>query len=132
MKSTYWLLVGALLVGTAIKVPQEYVGLPDLPVWLLMVFYFVNGERYEGTFVDDVREGFGTYVYKDSGRYVGSFMGGERHGRGVYTYASGARYEGEFVQGVMHGRGTYIFPDGTKMDGIWEKGEVVSSAGDIR
>jgi hypothetical protein len=69
-----------------------------------------NGDRYEGDFVDERIEGFGTYAF---GRgpwagesYTGEYLAGRRQGHGVYRFASGDVYEGPWRADVPVGRPT--------------------------
>jgi hypothetical protein len=60
------------------------------------------GERYEGDFVEDRREGTGMYVWgRFSGwsgqRYTGGYLNDQRHGYGVYEWPNGDRYAGPWV-----------------------------------
>ncbi|XRB17950.1 radial spoke head protein 10B [Pseudoscourfieldia marina] len=50
-------------------------------------------------------------------RYEGSFRNGFRHGFGIFHYATGSRYEGNWEMGVKHGAGTFTYEDGTKYTG---------------
>ena len=59
-----------------------------------------NGDQYEGEFVDDRKEGRGTYVW----------------GRGPWQ---GERYEGEYVNDKREGKGTYTWPTGDVYRGPW-------------
>ena len=115
-------------------------------------YYFDNGARYVGNFVNDVMEGEGTYYYAngeyesgrfvdgqfwkgnlkykklvafDNGFYEGEFQHEKRNGYGIYVWDSGARYEGEWKDSNMHGIGTYYYADGTKEVGLWENDKFV-------
>jgi hypothetical protein len=61
-----------------------------------------NGDRYEGDFVEDRKEGVGTYSY----------------GRGPSV---GERYEGEWLADRRHGYGEYRWPTGDVYRGPWEQ-----------
>jgi hypothetical protein len=60
-----------------------------------------NGDRYEGEFVADFREGYGSYVF----------------GRGAWQ---GERYDGEYVADRRHGYGIYWWPSGDVYSGPWQ------------
>lgn len=47
------------------------------------MFYFVTGDRYEGMFRNDMREGRGRHFYRNGTTYEGEFHHGERYGAGV-------------------------------------------------
>lgn len=59
----------------------------------------LDGERYEGSFKLDKRDGYGIYHYANGDVYKGMFSDGLKHGFGIYQYANGNRYEGNFKQG---------------------------------
>lgn len=115
-------------------------------------YYFDNGARYVGNFVNDVMEGQGTYYYAngeyesgsfvngqlwkgnlkykklvafDNGFYEGEFQHEKRNGYGIYVWDGGSYYEGEWKDSNMHGIGTYYYSDGTKDEGLWENDKFV-------
>lgn len=58
-------------------------------------FSWNTGERYEGTWVDDVPSGSGKMVWPGLGIYEGEFQNGKRQGHGVFTWT----YEGDPADG---------------------------------
>lgn len=63
-------------------------------------FTCTNGDIYEGTWSQGLKNGEGTLYYKSGARYEGDFHEGKRHGRGKYYWAnSKVYYEGEFFNG---------------------------------
>lgn len=69
---------------------------------------WADGERYEGDFVDDAKQGVGTYVWgRDTPwageRYTGQYRADKRHGHGVYEWTNGDRYEGTWSEDRMTG-----------------------------
>merc|ERR1712150_399123 len=63
------------------------------------------GAKYEGGYVNDLKEGQGKYTY----------------GNGAYTTKeNGGKYEGEWVEGVKQGKGIYTFGNGDVFEGIYE------------
>ena len=77
------------------------------------VFQWANGERYEGEYRDDKKEGMGVYTWPSGARYEGQYLENKRHGKGTYLFASGERagdsYTGEWVANNMDGKGTYSY-----------------------
>ena len=73
--------------------------------FFIVEFYFVNGDIYEGDFVNDVFHGFGTLHYANGTEYSGEFKEGEKNGTGTYILSNGDKYEGGFVDGVFEGEG---------------------------
>ena len=47
---------------------------------------------FTGQFKNDVFSGFGIYRYGDGERYEGLYVNGVRQGRGKYFYVNGNRY----------------------------------------
>ncbi len=45
-----------------------------------------SGGKYEGEYVNDVKNGNGTYIYPNGDKYVGQWKDGKKNGRGVYKY----------------------------------------------
>ena len=43
-----------------------------------------DGKRYEGDFVNDKREGEGTFIWADGRRYIGGWRAGKQDGEGTY------------------------------------------------
>lgn len=65
--------------------------------------YWAWGDRFEGRFADDRREGFGVYTWgKDTPwageHYEGNYHADDREGWGVYSWPNGDRFEGAWVQ----------------------------------
>jgi len=84
---------------------------------------FANGDRYEGTFENDLMSGDGSdgaeciYTYNNGAVYVGDFADGKFHGEGKATYSDGSTYEGGFAGGHREGKGTYVFANGDTYTG---------------
>ncbi len=76
-------------------------------------FLFENGDKYRGSFKDDMITGKGEYSYFESGDiYKGEFKDDLMDGKGVYTTKKGNRYEGMFRKGKLFGEGRLIRSDG--------------------
>ncbi|MGZ5201766.1 MAG: hypothetical protein ACXWC4_18540, partial [Telluria sp.] len=105
-----------------------------------------EGDRYEGDFVNGLRDGQGTIVRTDGTRIDGSFskdvlISGVRlrpegwryegsfdsnqspSGSGVLTTPNGSRYEGQFSKGTYEGKGIYRDVNGRVLDGEWIGGK---------
>eukprot|EP00980_Cylindrotheca_fusiformis_P004213 scaffold913_cov71-Cylindrotheca_fusiformis.AAC.6 len=85
---------------------------------------FVNiGDFHEGSYVQNLRQGPGTYYWKDGRQFVGIYKEDERHGPGVFTYPNGDVYDGNFEHGQRSGFGTFTFHNKTcQYQGEWESG----------
>ena len=59
-------------------------------------FVVLDGSRYEGSWIDNRRNGFGRYKYANGDIYEGDWYEHRRHGQGTYTYKSSAvMYKGD-------------------------------------
>ncbi|XP_070806438.1 MORN repeat-containing protein 3 [Pituophis catenifer annectens] len=111
--------------------------------------YAVNGDRYIGEWLDNVKHGKGTQIWKKSGAiYSGDWKFGKRDGFGTYSipdpvtkdykkvysgwwkndkmwgygvkfYSEGEYYEGEWAWGKRHGWGRMYYKDGAIYEGQW-------------
>ena len=66
----------------------------------------------------------GTYLYGNGDRYKGTFVNQMKHGKGVYNYGgTGQVYDGEWENDLWHGKGVYYVTTGeVKIYGTWQKG----------
>ena len=69
------------------------------------------GDRYEGGFADDYKDGWGTYSWGPrtlyaGDRYEGGFSNDRRNGYGIYSWASGDSYAGPWKDDSVAGRAT--------------------------
>ena len=85
------------------------------------IYYFSNGDKYEGEFFEDEKDGYGIYYYKNGEKYEGEFKENKKDGHGIYYYLDGDRYEGEFKKGYAEGRGAYYYQDGEKYVGDYKE-----------
>ena len=70
------------------------------------IFYYNNGNRYEGDWKDNKREGAGILYYNKNdkrNRYDGDFKDNKREGKGIYYYNNGDREMGEYLNGKKIG-----------------------------
>jgi hypothetical protein len=109
------------------------------------VCYFPSGNRFQGEFVDGMRQGVGTFTYADgsycegvysnnqlNGRavckfsdgnnFTGMFLNGVRQGLGIFTYANGISCQGEFRDDLLNGRGICAYPSGNRYEGEFQNG----------
>ncbi|TNV83004.1 hypothetical protein FGO68_gene12582 [Halteria grandinella] len=82
--------------------------------------------KYEGTYADGEREGFGTFSVKGEVIYQGEWHRNQMHGTGKYRLPNGGIYEGEFYRGRIEGFGLMRYHDSDRVyegefkDGIRE------------
>jgi len=88
---------------------------------------YVNGDIYEGDWVDNKRNGKGKYTYFDNDsvkEYEGDWADDERTGKGKETLFNGDIYEGDFVDGERNGKGKYTSAEnGYVIEGDFKNGE---------
>lgn len=106
-----------------------------------------NGQKYSGTFKDNLFQGEGTLVLPDGLKYQGNFEKGEIDGDGKLYYIDGKRFEGSFkglnAEGIMYytdgskylgsivsgkedGEGIFMDASNHSKQGVWKEGLVVS------
>ena len=57
---------------------------------------YMNGDRYDGTWKNDVRDGYGTQYFASGDKYEGAWANNAMYGAGIYSFARGDRVEGEW------------------------------------
>lgn len=80
-------------------------------------FLFANGDRFRGTFTDDLLNGPGELTKANGNHYVGEFRAFRMHGHGTFTFANGDRYEGAFANNLPHGEGRLTWASGEHYEG---------------
>ena len=80
---------------------------------------FCKGERYEGDFRSNKKEGKGIYYWNDGARYEGGFRNCKMEGKGIYYHNNGNRYEGDLRSGKREGKGIYYYASGDREMGDW-------------
>ena len=61
---------------------------------------------YEGSKMDGLRNGYGTYYYSEGGKYCGDWLTNKMHGKGTLYYADGRiAYQGEWKNDCLDGWG---------------------------
>ena len=87
-----------------------------------------NGQ-YIGEVVDGVREGRGTYYltkgpYKGD-KYEGEWKNDKRDGKGILIFPNGDRYEGDFKEDKQEGKGIYYYKNGDREMGDYFDGRKI-------
>jgi serine/threonine protein kinase len=85
-------------------------------------FVWANGHRYRGDWARDKPNGKGTIWFADGGKYVGDVQDGQPNGVGVMTFPQNDHYEGHFAAGKPHGVGKMRFRNGDRYDGGFASG----------
>ncbi|EFC41252.1 predicted protein [Naegleria gruberi] len=81
---------------------------------------------YEGSIVNDVKEGYGVYSYKNGDVYEGNWKQDKKHGEGIYYFANGGCFKGKWDYSKKHGRGIISTSDGTNYEEIWSMDKLIS------
>lgn len=94
------------------------------------VYTYFDGSVYEGSYVDNKRNDENasmTIKYSDGTQdvYVGSFVNDSREGKGSYTWSNGDSYVGNFTANNMNGEGTYKWANGRTYTGQFNMGNIV-------
>mmetsp|Transcript_10531 Transcript_10531/g.28830 ORF Transcript_10531/g.28830 Transcript_10531/m.28830 type:complete len:247 (+) Transcript_10531:170-910(+) len=89
--------------------------------------YWTSGERYQGEWFDNKRQGKGTVIYKNNDKYEGEWAYGLRHGLGtLWIYKNGkyiVRYNGEWSEDAPTGHGTVFEDNGDTYEGDFLYGQ---------
>lgn len=89
-------------------------------------FQFASGEYYQGSWIDNQIEGYGTINHPEVGQYEGEFSASQKNGIGTFTWANGDQYSGTWENDTMSGSGIYTFADGSILDGEFENNRFIS------
>jgi hypothetical protein len=88
------------------------------------IFYFKNGDIYEGGYKNGFREGYGTYKYANGEKFEGDFIKGKADGFGIVYYKNGYYYKGNWKNDLKEGKGEYYNPKTKTITyGVWSKGK---------
>jgi hypothetical protein len=87
------------------------------------IFYFENGDIYEGEWLNGMRHGQGKYTSVNKHVYSGQYVRDQRHGYGTYRWPEGDVYVGEYRQDKREGKGTYMDAEGKSQDGYFVNGK---------
>ncbi|WAR03390.1 MORN3-like protein [Mya arenaria] len=89
--------------------------------------YSVNGDQYTGEWLNNLKDGKGTYKWKESACiYDGDWKKGKRNGFGTYSRPD-TKHKGQFVKeysggwknDMRHGYGTNFYTDEEYYEGEW-------------
>ena len=70
---------------------------------------FINGDIYEGDFINNQIEGIGKFKYANGDSYRGEVKNSMRSGKGIMKMYNGDIYDGEFKENKKHGFGSFIY-----------------------
>ena len=79
---------------------------------------YANGDLYVGSISrQGLRDGRGTYIFRNGDRYAGHWRGNEFSGFGTFQWREGDVYEGQWERGLPHGFGVKTMHDGSAVRG---------------
>lgn len=88
------------------------------------VFYFANGDRYQGNWKGDRFNGYGNYFFDSSGdMYCGNWVDGLKHGVGTYIFKSYSNAQHD-QQAEEPATFQISLLDDHVLEGVWLKGEL--------
>jgi hypothetical protein len=83
------------------------------------IFIHYDGTTYKGEWLNDQTHGKGEEIFPDKSYFKGYFKEGKKNGRGRFAWADGSCYEGDIVDDTLHGMGVYIWADRRTYEGEW-------------
>ncbi|MBP9741468.1 MAG: hypothetical protein KBD28_12345, partial [Chitinophagaceae bacterium] len=98
---------------------------------------WAENERYEGYWINDLRQGQGKMLFPSGSEYNGNWNQDKIHGSGKMKYQNGEVYTGNFTNATINGYGKFEFINGDVYEGYWKmavmdgKGKMMFSNGDI-
>lgn len=97
---------------------------------------FADGSVYEGRFINNHMEVYGSLKLANGDKYTGAFQESKFHGDGVFMFHEGTLYSGSFSANLPDGKGSINFSNGDCYEGgfkagkrygkgkyIWKKGD---------
>ncbi len=87
--------------------------------------FFDGTDIQSGCIIGNCQDGRGTFAYVDGSKYEGTFVNGKLDGHGKWHYPNGDVYIGMFKNNFVHGVGTLYEKKGTVLSGNWEQGEYI-------
>ncbi|CAF0775707.1 unnamed protein product [Adineta ricciae] len=87
------------------------------------VFYYANGDKYIGDWIDDNREGQGVLILSSGDRIrdvyeqrLGQFKGHKINGKGIFYSANGDKYSGDWIDDKRTGYGVFTWSTGDRYE----------------
>ncbi len=89
------------------------------------VAVFDTGGRYEGEWVNNLRQGKGAFYWTDGQYYHGDYKNDLREGTGTYFWPNGEKYIGQWKKDKRHGEGIFYNKKGKTVKGVWKKDKLI-------
>lgn len=87
------------------------------------VLFLNNRCKYQGSFVNGLREGKGNFTWPDGTMYSGDWKADKQTGKAVLKIYDGSSYDGDYIDGNIQGEGIFKWVDGSTYSGQWYKGQ---------
>ena len=84
---------------------------------------YKNGAKYEGEIKNNLHNGFGKLTQLDGEIFIGQWKNGKINGKGVRYHSNGDVYSGDYVNSIRDGIGKYVFSNGDSYEGQWKNGK---------
>ena len=91
------------------------------------IYYYYNGNKYEGDWENDEIKGKGIYYYKNGDRYEGECKDDKAEGKGIFYYNNGDKFEGYWKNNKKDGKGIMYYNNGKKEEGYWKDDNLVKN-----
>lgn len=89
---------------------------------------FINGDQYEGYFVDGYRQGHGKYTWENGTVYFGNYVAGKKSGFGILDFSDTEQiYIGEWNNNQREGLGILHDKKETYVMGVWKENKKVET-----
>jgi hypothetical protein len=69
---------------------------------------YVNGDTFEGVYLDGKRNGLGRYLFKNGASYEGNYSQNQKSGMGTMNYPDKSIYQGNFHSFITKSKMEYI------------------------
>ena len=99
-----------------------------LLILTLFLIAHIASSQQEKCISGDCDNGFGTWVYSNGDKYEGTWVNQKMHGQGTYYYKNGDVYKGGFKNNKLEGTATFISHSGDKYVGDYTKREPLLKA----
>ncbi len=87
-------------------------------------------ETYQGELIISndkyIRKGYGIYYYENGDIYEGEWDNNEKSGVGEYIYSDGSIFRGEWLNDKKHGKGT-LFANSIEFEGEWQEDDLLNA-----
>lgn len=90
--------------------------------------HYSNGQKYYGTWKNDLKNGYGLMEYPNSEKYYGNWEDDKRSGFGVLIYKDGTVYEGEWKKDEKNGNARMTLCNGDIILGQWNNNSIKNAS----